>query len=115
MPARMHRRLWPGRHGLAFHENARVIQQASDTIHCKRQRQDVPDKGRAVDGMNAMCTLSVEMLSFPALLEDPLIRMMMASDGVSAGELHALMSRMRDVVAARGEAGQHVLRLQTVD
>jgi len=48
-----------------------------------------------------MCTVRVEALSFPGLLEDPLIRMMMDSDGVSDGELRELMTHMRDIVAAR--------------
>lgn len=48
-----------------------------------------------------MCRLSVEMLTFPALLEDPMIRMMMDCDGVSEGELRQLMSRMRDIVVTR--------------
>ena len=50
-----------------------------------------------------MCTLRVEALSFPGLLEDPLIQLMMDSDGVSARELGELMEHMREVVVARGE------------
>lgn len=53
--------------------------------------------------MDVMCTMRVEALSFPGLLEDPLIRMMMDSDGVSDGEMRELMTHMRDVVAARTE------------
>ncbi len=53
-----------------------------------------------------MCMVQVEALSFPALLEDPLIRLMMDSDGVSPGELRELMSHMRDIVLARGELDQ---------
>lgn len=53
-----------------------------------------------------MCMMTVEMLTFPALLEDPLIRLMMDSDGVSSGELQQLMSHMRDVVVARQPVGE---------
>lgn len=53
-----------------------------------------------------MCMVQVEALSFPGLLEDPLIRMMMDSDGVSPGELRELMAHMRDIVVARGELDQ---------
>jgi len=59
-----------------------------------------------------MCMLSVESLSFPALLEDPMVRMMMDSDGVSADALHELMTHVRDVVVARGTI---VLEFQAVD
>lgn len=70
---------------------------------------------RPADGMDAMCMVSVETLSFPTLLEDPLIRLMMDSDGVSAGDLRELMSHMRDVVASRGDADKSALGLETVD
>lgn len=53
--------------------------------------------------MDAMCTVRVEALSFPGMLEDPLIRMMMDSDGVSDGEMRELMTHLREVVAARTE------------
>lgn len=56
--------------------------------------------------MDAMCTLRVEALSFPGLLEDPLIRLMMDSDGVSADELHELMAHVRDVGSGRNEAAR---------
>lgn len=51
--------------------------------------------------MDTMCVVRIEVLSFPGMLEDPMIRMMMDSDGVSAGELRDLMAHLRDVVAAR--------------
>lgn len=55
------------------------------------------------DGMDVMCTVRVEALCFPGLLEDPLIQMVMDSDGVSAGELRELMAHMQEVVLARAE------------
>jgi hypothetical protein len=65
--------------------------------------------------MNAMCMLSMERLSFPALLEDPLIRMMMDSDGVSTDALHELMTHVRDIVVARGTLAERASGFQTVD
>ncbi len=56
--------------------------------------------------MDMMCTVRIEALSFPGLLEDPLIRMMMDSDGVSDGEMRELMTHMRDVVVARTGYGE---------
>ena len=56
------------------------------------------------DGMDVMCTVRVEALCFPGLLEDPLIQMMMDSDGVSAGELRELMAHMREIIVARGQS-----------
>lgn len=56
-------------------------------------------------GMDAMCTMRIEALSFPGLLEDPLIRMVMDSDGVSDGELRELMTHLREIVSARTELG----------
>ena len=53
--------------------------------------------------MDTMCTVRVEALSFPGMLEDPLIRLMMDSDGVSGDDLRELMTHLRDVVAARAE------------
>lgn len=55
-----------------------------------------------LDGAPAMCVRSVEVLTYPAMLEDPLIHLMMTSDGVTEDELRALMGRMRAVIAARG-------------
>lgn len=51
--------------------------------------------------MDIMCTVHVEALSFPGLLEDPLIQLMMDSDGVSGDELRELMIHLRAVVTAR--------------
>ena len=55
-------------------------------------------------GMNAMCLQTVETLTLTGLLADPLIRMVMDSDGVSEEEMRTLMQHMRDVIAARSAA-----------
>lgn len=50
-----------------------------------------------------MCMQSVEILTYPAMLEDPLIHLVMGSDGVTEAELRALMLHTRELIAARGE------------
>jgi ABC-type phosphonate transport system ATPase subunit len=39
--------------------------------------------------------------TFPDLLRDPLIRLVMASDGISEQEMRAVMNQLRRVLAAR--------------
>jgi len=94
--------LWPADHAARNHGNDRIVSklltQFIATVGVWMWQRTV-----SADGMNAMCTLRVEALSFPGMLEDPLIRMMMDSDGVSDGELRELMTHLRDVVVARGE------------
>lgn len=51
--------------------------------------------------MKMMCIRSVEILSFPALLADPLVRMAMASDGISEQEMRSLLQHVSAVIAER--------------
>jgi len=46
------------------------------------------------------------MLSYPALLADPLVRMAMASDGVSEQEMRSLLQHVSDTMAERNGAAQ---------
>ena len=55
--------------------------------------------------MKMMCIRSVEILSFPALLADPMVRMAMASDGVSEQEMRSLLQHVSEVIAERHLAG----------
>ncbi len=48
-----------------------------------------------------MCQDSVRSLSFETLLTDPLVRMMMAADGVTPEALVAPLLAARDAIAAR--------------
>ena len=48
-----------------------------------------------------MCMRHDERLTLGTLLEDPMIRLVMASDGVSEQEMRSLMLRMRRVLSAR--------------
>jgi hypothetical protein len=54
-----------------------------------------------VDRDETMCTRSVEVLSFPALLADPLVRMAMASDGVSEQDMRSLLEHVSGLIAER--------------
>ena len=66
----------------------------------------VPARDMAVERTIAdedemMCSRSVEVLCFPALLADPLVRMAMASDGVNEQEMRALLQHVSELIAQR--------------
>jgi hypothetical protein len=44
-----------------------------------------------------------DTLTMAGMLQDPLIRMVMRSDGVSETDMSALLTRVKDTLAARGE------------
>ena len=48
-----------------------------------------------------MCQDGLRPLSFETLLTDPLIRLMMAADGVTPQQLVAPLATARDMIAAR--------------
>lgn len=49
-----------------------------------------------------MCTTTISNLTMACMLKDPLIRMVMHSDGVSDDEMAELLSRVKDTLVARG-------------
>ena len=51
-----------------------------------------------------MCQHDASALTFETMLSDPLIRLMMASDGVSVAELVEVLEVAREAVAAREAA-----------
>ncbi len=59
-----------------------------------------------------MCQDEQRALTFETILTDPLIRLMMASDGVSLAELVGMLEVAREAVAAREAVlvGEAVLR-----
>ena len=52
----------------------------------------------------AMCTTTISTLTMACMLRDPLIRMVMHSDGVSDDDMSELLSRVKDTLVARGSA-----------
>ena len=48
-----------------------------------------------------MCAGQNDVMRFPDLLRDPLIRLVMKSDGVTQSEMIALMDQLRRALAAR--------------
>ncbi len=48
-----------------------------------------------------MCHDSARPLTFETMLSDPLVRMLMAADGVTVGELVSVMEVARDSLIAR--------------
>lgn len=50
----------------------------------------------------AMCTTTISTLTMACMLRDPLIRMVMHSDGVSDDDMSELLSRVKDTLTARG-------------
>ncbi len=61
-----------------------------------------------------MCMPAGDRLTFATLWEDPLIRMVMASDGISERETRTLMTHIREVVTKRSglqPAGRSVCAL----
>jgi hypothetical protein len=53
-----------------------------------------------------MCGGSENGLRFPDLLRDPLIRLVMKSDGVTEQEIVAVMDQLHRVLAAREDRGR---------
>ena len=53
-----------------------------------------------------MCTHKRDELTFEGILHDPLIRMVMASDGVPAAEFMALMNRTRGALVENRDRGE---------
>ena len=49
-----------------------------------------------------MCTTTISTLTMACMLRDPLIRMVMHSDGVSDDDMSELLSRVKDTLVARG-------------
>jgi hypothetical protein len=48
-----------------------------------------------------MCTMTISMLTIAGMLQDPLIRLVMRSDGVSEQDLSDLLSRVKNSLEAR--------------
>ena len=48
-----------------------------------------------------MCAEQNDVMRFPDLLSDPLIRLVMKSDGITEQEMNALMVQLRRALAAR--------------
>jgi hypothetical protein len=48
-----------------------------------------------------MCAGQNDVMRFPDLLRDPLIRLVMKSDGITEQEMIALMDQLRRALAAR--------------
>jgi hypothetical protein len=48
-----------------------------------------------------MCAGQNDVMRFPDLLRDPLIRLVMKSDGITEQEMIALMEQLRRALAAR--------------
>jgi hypothetical protein len=51
-----------------------------------------------------VCARSDNMVGFSDLLQDPLIRLVMRSDGVTRQDMIVLMAQLRHILAAREEA-----------
>jgi hypothetical protein len=48
-----------------------------------------------------MCTMTISMLTMAGMLQDPLIRLVMHSDGVSEQDMSNLLNRVKDSLEAR--------------
>jgi ribosomal protein S12 methylthiotransferase accessory factor YcaO len=55
-----------------------------------------------------MCDAVVETFTLTELLQDPLTRMAMTSDGVSEKEFGELLLRMRDTLHGRARSGADI-------
>ncbi len=51
--------------------------------------------------VTAMCTTTISTLTFAALLQDPLIQMVMRSDNVSDADHAKLLHRVKESLVAR--------------
>jgi hypothetical protein len=57
-----------------------------------------------------MCTTTIRTLTLTALLQDPLVQMMMRSDNVSNDDHSELLYRVKDSLMARAAAAQPAVR-----
>jgi hypothetical protein len=57
-----------------------------------------------------MCTTTISTLTLTALLQDPLIQMMMRSDNVSDDDHSALLHRVKDRLMARAAVTEPAMR-----
>jgi hypothetical protein len=55
----------------------------------------------ANEKVTAMCTMTISMLTMAGMLQDPLIRLVMHSDGVSEQDMSNLLNRVKDSLEAR--------------
>ncbi len=58
-----------------------------------------------------MCTTTISTLTLAALLQDPLIQMVMRSDNVSDEDHSELLFRVQDTLVARAARAEAVYRL----
>jgi hypothetical protein len=58
-----------------------------------------------------MCTTTICTLTLAALLEDPLVHLVMQSDNVSKADHSALMRRVQESLTARAPTPQPTLQL----
>ncbi len=56
-----------------------------------------------------MCTTTISTLTFAALLQDPLIQMVMRSDNVSDTDHSELLYRVKESLVARNAEPDHAL------
>jgi len=52
--------------------------------------------------VNAMCMTTISTLTLTGMLRDPLIKLVMRSDGVSDEDFSALLYRVKDTMIAQG-------------
>ena len=56
-----------------------------------------------------MCTTTIRTLTLTAMLQDPLIKMVMRSDNVSEKDYSELLFRVKDTLAARADGLEAVM------
>ena len=56
-----------------------------------------------------MCTTTIRTLTLTAMLQDPLIKMVMRSDNVSEKDYSELLFRVKDKLAARADGLEAVM------